>query len=476
VDRLKTYHAKRDFAQTPEPAAGGEAAPRPRFVVQEHHARALHWDFRLERDGVLVSWAVPRGIPPDPKENHLAVHTEDHPLSYIDFEGDIPEGNYGAGKVILWDTGEYEAEKFRDDEVIVTLRGKRVEGKYALFQTGGENWMMHRMDAPQDPAREPMPARVAPMLPTLVKAPPRGPGWAFEVKWDGVRAIAYVSGGRVRLESRNLLDITRQYPEIGELGEAAGSREMVLDGEIVAFDDAGRPNFERLQQRMGLTSESVVKRRMKAAPVVYLIFDILYLNGHSTMTLPYRQRRQLLTDLGFGGPAWRVPGYHEGDGKALLEATKAQGIEGLVAKELESRYEPGRRTRTWVKVKNTLRQEFVIGGYTPGEGTRATTIGALLIGYYDGGTLHYAGKVGTGLTEEFMRKLLPVLQENAREQSPFVDGKPPKGSRFIEPVLVGEVAFTEWTTGGMIRHPSFKGLRADKDPKSIGREVPAEAP
>jgi bifunctional non-homologous end joining protein LigD len=227
---------------------------------------------------------------------------------------------------------------------------------------------------------------------------------------------------------------------------------------------------------MGLTSESVVKRRMKAAPVVYAIFDVLYLNGHSTMSLPYRQRRQLLTDLRLEGPAWRVPGYHEGDGRALLEATKAQGIEGLVAKELESRYEPGRRTRTWLKVKNTLRQEFVIAGYTPGEGTRATTIGALLIGYYEGDALHYAGKVGTGLTEDFMRQLLPVLEGNARAQSPFVDGKLPKGSRYIEPVLVGEVEFTEWTSGGMIRHPSFKGLRSEKDPKSIGREIPAEAP
>ena len=473
MDRLTAYRTKRDFGQTPEPDdAEAQHNERPRFVVQEHHATALHWDFRLERDGVLVSWAVPKGIPVDPNSNHLAVHTEDHPLSYFDFEGEIPEGNYGAGKVILWDTGTYAAEKFRDDEVIVQLEGQRIHGKYALFRTNGDQWMIHRMDPPQDTTRERMPRKLAPMLPTLVKTPPAGDEWGFEVKWDGVRALAYVEGGRARVESRNLLEITAQYPEIADLAEALGAHQAVLDGEIVAFDDAGQPSFERLQQRMGLGSASVVRRRKKEYPAVYLVFDLLFLDGHPTMAMPYTERRSLLGKLIPEGPTWRVPEYHAGDGEALLEASRASGLEGLVAKRLDSVYEPGKRTRTWLKVKNSQRQEFVIGGYTKGEGNRSSTLGALLIGYYDAGELRYAGKVGTGLTEALMAKLLPQLRALERQTKPFSDGRPPSGSRYIEPRLVAEVEFTEWTSGGMIRHPSFKGLRVDKEPRDVVREVP----
>lgn len=475
MDRLQTYRQKRDFARTPEPGNGETSAPQkaPRFVVQEHHATALHWDFRLEKNGVLVSWAVPKGIPVDPATNHLALHTEDHPLSYIDFQGDIPEGEYGGGKVILWDAGTYDEEKFRDDEVIVRLHGQRVEGKYVLFQTKGNQWMIHRMDPSQDPLREPMPTKLAPMLPTLAKTLPGGDGWAFEVKWDGVRAIAYSEGGRVRLESRNLLDITKQYPEVIELGGALGAHQAVLDGELVAFGDDGRPSFERLQQRMGLTSPSVIRRRREDVPVAYVLFDLLFLDGHSTMRLPYEQRHKLLTDLAGSGPSWQVPEYHAGDGAAILDATAARGLEGVVAKRLDSVYEPGRRTQTWLKVKNTLNQEFVIGGYTKGEGSRSATLGALLIGYYDGDALHYAGKVGTGLTEAFMAQLLPHLHDLERDSTPFADGKPPVGSTFVEPDLVCQVAFTEWTSGGMIRHPSFKGLRTDKGPREVTHEIPA---
>ncbi|MEO9256048.1 MAG: non-homologous end-joining DNA ligase [Tepidiformaceae bacterium] len=474
MDRLHTYRKKRDFERTPEPDGVERSTPltAPRFVVQEHHATALHWDFRLEKHGVLVSWAVPKGIPVDPATNHLAIHTEDHPLSYIDFAGSIPEDEYGGGKVVLWDTGTYDEEKFRDNEVIVRLHGSRLDGKYALFQTKGNQWMIHRMDSPQDPAREPIPAKLVPMLPTLAKSPPGGDGWAFEVKWDGVRAIAYIDGGRVRLESRNLLDITRQYPEVSELGEALGAHEVVLDGELVAFGDDGQPRFERLQQRMGLTSAAVVRRRREDVPVTYLVFDLLFLDGHSTMRLAYEQRRRLLTEMVVPGDTWQVPEYHVGDGPALLAATKARGLEGLVAKRLDSSYEPGRRTQTWLKVKNSRNQEFVIGGYTKGEGNRTATLGALLIGYHDGDVLRYAGKVGTGLTEAFMVQLLPRLRALERRSTPFADGKPPARATFVEPELVCQVAFTEWTSGGMIRHPAFKGLRTDKSPREVTRDMP----
>src|SRR5919202_1138369 len=232
---LDAYRAKRDFDSTPEPAVApaegmaGSPCEAPRFVVQEHSARSMHWDLRLEHDGALASWAVPRGIPPDPSRNHLAVRTEDHPLEYLDFHGEIPEGSYGAGTMRILDRGTYEAHKFRDDEVMVTFHGERLHGRYVLFRTGERNWMIHRMDPPEDPAREPMPERIEPMLARTGELP-RGDGWAFEVKWDGVRAIGFAEGGRLRLASRLGRDITPRYPELRELGRAVGAREAVLDG------------------------------------------------------------------------------------------------------------------------------------------------------------------------------------------------------------------------------------------------------
>ena len=255
--KLKTYRAKRDFDRTPEPQGGRRAGSDGRFVVQEHDATRLHWDLRLERDGVLVSWAIPNGIPQSPKENRMAVHVEDHPLDYIDFEGQIPEGSYGAGTVKVWDSGTYDLEKWEPKKVIVVFHGDRLKGRYALFQTrSAKDWMIHRMDPPADPAREPMPERVVPMLAKLGTLPAGERDYGFEIKWDGIRAIAYYEPGRFRLESRNLNDVTAQYPELRRLGRQLGSRDCVLDGEIVAFDDHGKPSFELLQQRMNLTNES----------------------------------------------------------------------------------------------------------------------------------------------------------------------------------------------------------------------------
>src|SRR4051794_6875499 len=292
-DSLDSYRAKRDFGHTPEPAAdvpGGQEADAPRFVVQEHHARALHWDLRLEHEGVLASWAVPKGIPADPSRNHLAVRTEDHPLEYLEFHGDIPAGEYGAGTMRIWDRGTYELHKFRDAEVMVTFHGERVNGRYVLFRTRGKDWMIHRMDPPEDPDREPMPERIQPMLARAGQLPRDDGRWAYEIKWDGVRAIGYVEGGRLRLESRNGRDITPRYPELRELGRALGSREAALDGEVVAFDADGRPSFQRLQGRMHLTSEHAVRRLAEREPVSYVIFDLLYLDGHPLLDLPYAQR------------------------------------------------------------------------------------------------------------------------------------------------------------------------------------------
>jgi bifunctional non-homologous end joining protein LigD len=485
-DKLSEYQSKRDFAHTPEPESGHPSDDgAPRFVVQEHHARSLHWDLRLERDGVLISWAVPKGIPTDPKRNHLAVHVEDHPLDYIDFAGGIPEGEYGAGKVKIWDHGTYETHKFRSDEVIVTFHGRRLRGKYALFQTKGKNWMIHRMDPP-DPGREPMPEKVVPMLAKLSQLPSDDEGWGYEIKWDGVRVILYCEGGRVRLTNRNLRDITTQYLELRELGRALGSREVVLDGEVVALNDQGKPDFGLLQHRMHVGSESAVRRLMKTIPVVYMIFDVLYLDGRSTMPLPYRERRRLLTELELEGGHWKTPAHHEGDGAALLEASRAQALEGIVAKRLESAYEPGKRSGSWRKVKNVFEQELVIGGWLPGQGARSTTIGSLAVGYYDSTPeeakrrktpqrLIYAGNVGTGFKESDLKRLTELLLPLRTDDSPFHGRQPPKLTVFVEPRLVAEIEFREWTHTRTLRAPSFKGLRDDKDPREVVIELPEAA-
>ena len=474
--KLGAYRHKREFDRTPEPTGDEEtAAAGTRFVVQEHHARRLHWDLRLERDGALVSWALPRGIPQHPNDNRLAVHTEDHPLEYLSFEGTIPKGEYGAGEMRVWDAGTYVAEKFDPKKVVVELRGERVRGRYALFHTRDDDWMIHRMDPPEA-GREPMPEGIEPMKATLAELPKDEGAYGYEIKWDGVRAIAYCSGGHVRLESRNLRDITAQYPEIRGLGRQLGARDAVLDGELVALDEEDRPSFQRLQRRMHLADAAVIGRRAREAPVTYMLFDLLYLDGESTMPLPFDQRRVQLEQLGLAGDRWQTPSYHRGEGRALLGATREQGLEGIVAKRLDSPYVPGRRSAAWLKVKNVRAQEVVIGGWVPGKGRREEMIGALLAGYYDDGELRYAGKVGTGFTEDGLRRLAELLEAARRPDSPFAGRQPPRDAVFADPRLVAEVEFNEWTKTGTMRHPSFKGLRDDKDPREVGREEPAEAP
>lgn len=482
-ERLDAYRLKRDFAATAEPAGsrGDQGGTHPRFVVQEHHATRLHWDLRLEHDGVLVSWAVPNGIPEDPRENRKAVPTEDHPLEYIDFEGEIPAGQYGAGTMRVWDSGTYVAEKWEPGKIVVRLEGERLRGRYALFGTGeGRDWMVHRMDPPLDPRREPMPERVVPMLARLGGLPSAEAGWSYEIKWDGVRAIAYCQPGRLRLESRNLNDISARYPELRGITRALGSRAAVLDGEVVAFDEQGLPSFERLQGRMHLASDSAVRRRMTAVPVTYVAFDLLYLDGHVLMALPYSERRKRLESLGLEGPAWRTPAAYPGESAELLEASREQGLEGVIAKRSDSPYEPGRRGGAWLKVKNSRRQELVIGGWMPGEGRRSDQIGALLLGYHDSAsdaTLRYAGRVGTGFGEAELRRLRALLEPDRRPLSPFAPDPPaPRAAMWVEPRRVAEVEFVEWTAQGMLRHPSYKGLRDDRDPAEVVREEPGPAP
>lgn len=313
---------------------------------------------------------------------------------------------------------------------------------------------------------------LVPMLATLGQLPKDETGWAFEVKWDGVRGVTYLADGTFHMESRNLKDITPRYPELWPLAERLAGRDVILDGEVVAFDASGRPDFGTLQNRMHLANAREVQRRMVEIPVLYLVFDLLWLDGASLMGASYEERRAALDALDIDGPSWRVSAMQE-DGAALLAATRAQGLEGVVAKRRESTYEPGARSRSWVKVKVKLEQEMVVGGWMPGEGNRSGRIGALLIGYYEGDALRFAGRVGSGFNEKTLMSVGKQLDALARDTSPFSDPVPYKEARFVEPELVAQVEFSEWTHGNTLRHPVFKGMRDDKDARDVVRETPA---
>ncbi|GBE64740.1 multifunctional non-homologous end joining protein LigD [Mycobacterium sp. MFM001] len=458
-DRLTKYRAMRDASKTPEPVPGSKPVTGQgnTFVIQEHHARRLHYDFRLERDGVLVSWAVPKNLPDTTSVNHLAVHTEDHPLEYATFEGTIPKGEYGAGKVIIWDSGTYEAEKFRDDEVIVTLHGNRISGRYALIQTNGDQWLAHRMKDQKVFAFD----ELTPMLATEGSVTRLGASqWAFEGKWDGYRLLVDADHGAVRLRSRRGRDVTGEYPQLRALAKDLADHHVVLDGEVVALDESGVPRFSEMQNRV------------RATRVEYWAFDLLYLDGRSLLRAKYRDRRQLLETLA-GGTDLVVPELLPGDGAEALEYSRKHRWEGVVAKKRDATYQPGRRSASWIKDKHWNTQEVVIGGWRAGEGGRTSGIGSLLMGIPDHGGLSYAGKVGTGFTERDLASLKKTLAPLRTDESPFnarLPTKDAKGVTFVEPKLVGEVRYSEWTSDGRLRQPSWRGLRPDKTPDEVRKE------
>ena len=320
-----------------------------------------------------------------------------------------------------------------------------------------------------------MPVELEPMLAVLAgRLPQPDNQFGFEFKWDGIRAIAFIEGSRIRLQTRNRKDVTARYPELQALAAALDDRQAILDGEIVALDERGRPSFEQLQRRMGLTALSEIREQMRAVPVVYMIFDVVYLDGRLLVGEPYTTRRRKLRALRLKGPHWQTPPQQVGHGPSTMQASLENGLEGVVAKRLDSRYEPGRRSGAWLKVKNRLRQELVIGGWVEGEGRRRGLPGAVLVGYYAGDRFVYAGKVGSGFTEAMLRRLGRMLEGLARPDSPFDAGRPEAGTHFVEPRLVAEFEFAEWTRAGDLRAPSFKGLREDKDARDVVREVPRE--
>jgi bifunctional non-homologous end joining protein LigD len=365
--KLGEYRRKRDPARTPEPVPTGDArgtsdkaadssSAGADFVIQEHHARSLHWDLRLERDGVLVSWAVPRGLPPDPGTNHLAVHTEDHPMEYAEFSGEIPKGEYGGGTMTIWDRGTYRTEKWTDHEVLVVLRGERVRGRFVLFHTDGKNWMVHRMDGPVRPDWQPLPSTLRPMLAAPGRMPTAGQddAWSYETDWAGVRAFAQVDGGRVRLLSAEGTPFGSTVPGLRGLGEALGLTQVLLDGVLVAFDSSGRPSQEAMRARLrssGTGTGTGTGRRDRQAPAVLLIFDLLHLDGRPTLELSYLERRALLADLALDGPVWKIVPTFAGGGPAVRAAAREHGFTSIIAKRSGSPYRSGAQSPDWRAIR-----------------------------------------------------------------------------------------------------------------------------
>jgi len=519
-DSLEAYRRKRDPERTPEPFGGRPAAGPPRFTVQKHWARRLHYDLRLEMDGVLKSWAVPNGPSVRPEEKRLAVHVEDHPVEYADFEGVIPSGNYGAGSVIVWDRGWYRIVKEGDPlehlargKLELELFGYKMRGRWTLVRMSksDKDWLLLKKAdaaAAQDEATERYPrsvisgltveeirdvpakqaairervqalgavkrdvdARAQPiMLAALEKTPFSGPDWLFEVKYDGVRVIAARRGETVMLYGRSGQTVTGRYPEVAGALRALSVEHFVIDGEIVALDETGKPSFQRLQSRMGLTKPADVQQAMGQVPVTCIFFDCLALEGYDLRRLPLIDRKACLEM--FVPPLGQI---HYGDhvlehGEAFFDAAGEQRLEGIVAKRIRSAYGGG-RSRDWVKLKCQRRQEFVIGGYTDPQGSRGH-FGALHIGLYDGPRLVYVSKVGTGFDQASLKRIWERLQPLERETSPFDRGRPDgRGHHWVEPKLVCEVRYTEWTDDGGIRHPTFLGLRDDKRPEDCHREA-----
>jgi bifunctional non-homologous end joining protein LigD len=527
---LNEYNKKRDFSKTPEPSsASGKRTKGPlSFVIQKHAARRLHYDFRLELDGVLVSWAVPKGPSLDPAEKRLAVKVEDHPLDYADFEGTIPKGEYGGGEVIVWDRGVFtpdeddqlswddrdEAQKrlrkmLKDGKLSIFLEGEKLRGSWALVKLKGKDneWLMikHRdgfistkdvtekdhsvatgrtladvrsgrqgqklplklaEQAISEAPKERFPKKIMPMLASLADKPFSRDGWMYEPKLDGIRAIAYIQNGQVQLQSRRGLDLTRQFPTLVKtLSKHKDS--MILDGEIVALDESGKPSFQNLQQRSGLIQDTDIKSAERSHPIQYYVFDILHLSGKNLRPLALEERKTLLKQAVIPSQSVRIVEAFEADGEEAYKACIENGLEGVVGKRADSTYAEGKRTKDWLKVKGTVSSEFLICGYTEGTGSRRDNFGSLLLGEFDrSGELRYVGGVGTGFNERILTDLLQRMGPLETKKCPF--GKKPPGKlnpTWVKPQLVAEVKFAERTQGNMLRAPVFLRLREDKAPE-----------
>jgi len=536
---LEEYRRKRDFAKTPEPAPAQMAGTTGRFVIQRHRATRLHYDVRLEIDGVLVSWAVPKGPTLDPATRRMAVHVEDHPLEYFDFEGVIPAKQYGAGDVIVWDWGTWEPETptleprkaVEDGELKFRINGQKVKGRFTIVRTSrrpgsapnrafeddeGEQWLLiHKRDehakagwdaedhpqsvktgrtndevkanrdaiwiseAPAATAEidlagattQAMPTRIEPMLATLASKPFSDPDWLYEIKWDGFRVQAVVDKGRATILTRNLKDAETYFPRLLNPPRWIAATQAIVDGEVVALDEDGRPDFGLLQTKLGDKT---------ASGLVYQAFDLLYLDGRSLLDVPLEDRKRLLRSVLLEHPRVRFAAHVDGEGLAFFEAAKSMGVEGMVAKLRRSRYEPGKRSSAWLKFKIRPEQELVVGGWTPGSGN-ARDLGALAVGVYEDDALRFAGKVGSGFTGAIRKDLLARMESLEVDAPPF-DPPPPKdyrgrwggdlaGVRWVRPELVIRAELGGWTRDGSVRQAAYKGIETGRDAKDVVRET-----
>lgn len=485
--RGDTYSDKRSFDETPEPEAGsradvdpGTAPPGRRFVIHQHHARRLHFDLRLEMMNgdvpVLVSWAIPKNLPVERAAPHLAVHVEDHPIEYGSFSGTIPAGNYGAGEVRIFDSGSYEVLEQEPGKLSFRLRGRRLKGVWHLARTRTgdghkEEWLAFLKEDERERFEEVPELR--PMLATSHSSAFDDDAFLFEPKWDGVRALAVCTGETV-LVSRRGNAISDAYPELSGLHERLVSTGAVIDGEIVALD-GGRPSFERLQGRINLQNPRDIERAARSTPVTFIAFDLIYLDGRSIIERPLEERKALLEEVVVASERVRVSSpCIEGEGKALLQAVEQWGLEGIVAKRKGCPYRPGRRSRDWLKIKVVHEADVVVGGWSPGEGSRSSSFGALLVGAYDGDGLRFVGAVGTGFSQATLDDLLPRLRQRQAPECPFEEdpaqlrlgrfgGRALREPRWVRPELVARVEFRELTSAPRLRAPSFKGLRDDKE-------------
>jgi DNA ligase D-like protein (predicted ligase)/DNA ligase D-like protein (predicted polymerase)/DNA ligase D-like protein (predicted 3'-phosphoesterase) len=473
--KLEEYVRRRAFGPdgTTEPAPGEALGRGNAFVIHKHRARRLHYDLRLEHEGALASWAVPKGLPTRPGERRLAVRTEDHPLEYGSFEGTIPEGHYGAGEVRIFDDGTYEPLEWSDAKVTFRLHGRRYPGlEYHLVKTRTD-WLVFlasRQTAPTIAS----PPRYRPMLAEGGYEPFDDPGWWFEPKLDGIRCLAELSTDETVLRTRTGRDVTANYPELRALHELVDQVNAVIDGEIVALDEAGRDSFERLGHRMNLTNPREIARAAAAIPVTFVVFDLLWLDGRQTVGLALEERRELLELVVEPDAHLQLIAHEERDGVAFVEAARSLGMEGVIAKRKGSPYLPGRRSDAWRKIKLASTQDCVILGYTAGRGGRSGSFGALLVGAYVDGELRWVGQVGTGFTERTLVDVLERLRPLVRPDPAVPELASVRDAVFVEPRLVCEVEYQEMTAStGRMRAPSFKGLRPDREPDEAVLEPPA---
>jgi bifunctional non-homologous end joining protein LigD len=473
---LAQYLRKRTFGPegTTEPSPGATKGQGNSFVIHKHRATRLHYDVRLEHDGALPSWAVPRGLPTRPGDKRLAVRTEDHPLEYGSFQGTIPEGHYGAGEVRIFDDGWFEPVEWTGSKVSFRLHGRRYPGlEFHLVKTRTD-WLAF-LASKQTAPMIASPPSLAPMLAEGGWKAFDDDAWWFEPKFDGIRSTTYLATDATRLLTRNGRDVSAQYPELHMVHELVNQVNAVLDAEIVAFDDDGRNSFEALQQRMNLTNEREIKRAATKIPVALVAFDLLWLDGRDVTSLGLQERRELLVAIVEGDPRLQLITHVAGAGISFTDRVRELGLEGVVAKRTGSRYQPGRRSPDWRKIKLTNTQDCVILGWTPGQGGRAGTFGALLVGAYHEGRLLWVGQVGTGFTQEMLERLMGRLEPLVR---PAAAGDDPelaavKGATFVDPSLVCEVEYLEITKSTRkMRAPSFKGLRDDKAPEDCVLELP----